>query len=113
MISEDKKNQFKNKLEEMKVSLEAEINKLETPPDFGDFPGPDDETDEAAQTFNQKSAAAPLKEELSNVESALIKIENGTYGVCEECGKDIDESLLDAVPNSLFCQDCKKDRVLK
>jgi RNA polymerase-binding transcription factor DksA len=112
MLSEEKKDQYRKQLEEMKISLEDEISKLETPTDLGDFPGPDDNTDESAETFNHRSAAAGLHEELSDINSALIKIEKGTYGKCENCGQDIEEEVLDIAPESHLCKECNKKNVI-
>lgn len=113
MIDENRKDQYKRRLEEMKISLEDEIKHLETPVDVGDFPGPDDNTDESAQTFNQRAAAAGLHNELSEVDSALIRIEKGTFGKCAMCGQDISEDVLNIAPESLYCKECNKKNAIK
>lgn len=97
----------------MKASLEKEVARLEKPADFGDFPGNEDEMDESTQNYNQKSAAASLREELANVDSALIKMEKGIYGQCENCGKEIEEKVLNISPDSHLCQKCNKGNVVK
>ena len=38
----------------------------------------------------------------------LKKIENGTYGICEVCGSEIDEKRLMARPEATLCIDCKR-----
>jgi DnaK suppressor protein len=43
---------------------------------------------------------------LGNVESALLKIEKGEYGICENCGKEISPSILEISAESRFCQEC-------
>jgi RNA polymerase-binding transcription factor DksA len=113
MLSEEKKNRLKKSLEEMRVSLENEISKLETPADMGDYPGPDDNTDESEQAYNQRSAAASLRGELDDVESALIKMGKGSYGKCENCSKDIEEEVLDVSPDTHFCKECNKKNITK
>ena len=113
MISEEKKKKLKNNLEEAKTSLEEEISKLETPADMGDFPGEDDNTDESEQSYNQRSAAASLRGELDDVESALIKMDKGNYGKCESCGEEIEEEVLDISPDARFCRECNKKNVVK
>ena len=104
MISAEK---YKIKLEEEKKSLEEEIKKLETPPDFGDFPGEDDETDESEESYNQLSAAASLKDKLTEIDDALLRIGEGKYGLCQSCGAEIGEDILETIPESRLCQDCK------
>lgn len=113
MLSEEKKNKLKKNLEEMRVSLKEEISKLETPADMGDYPGPDDNTDESEQSYNQRSAAASLRGELDDVESALIKMEKKNYGKCESCGQEIEEEVLDISPDARFCKECNKKNVVK
>ena len=43
--------------------------------------------------------------ELSDVEHALRRIDAGTYGTCEACGKPIADERLEAVPAARFCLD--------
>ncbi|MBS4023503.1 MAG: TraR/DksA C4-type zinc finger protein [Dethiobacter sp.] len=45
---------------------------------------------------------------LKRVHEALEKIEQGEYGVCENCGRVIPEERLDAVPYTEFCVECKR-----
>jgi len=42
---------------------------------------------------------------LSDVEHAIQRIEGGTYGFCEACGRPIGESRLEALPAARFCRD--------
>lgn len=48
--------------------------------------------------------------ELADVSAALRRIENGTYGVCEECGEPIAEARLRALPATPFCTACQAER---
>lgn len=48
-----------------------------------------------------------LKAQLSNVDRALAKIDSGTYGLCEDCGKEIAAARLEARPESIRCIECK------
>ncbi len=45
---------------------------------------------------------------LKKIEKALKKIEEGTYGICEACGAEIDEKRLMARPEATLCIDCKR-----
>lgn len=45
---------------------------------------------------------------ISKIQEALKKIENGTYGICERCGKEIDEERLKARPVASYCAECKR-----
>ena len=44
---------------------------------------------------------------LANMTDALAKIENGTYGKCDRCGKSIGEARLEALPYATLCIDCQ------
>ncbi len=46
------------------------------------------------------------KEVLVQIEAALKRIEDGSYGKCEECGKEIPRARLDAVPYASLCVRC-------
>ncbi|NPA53365.1 MAG: TraR/DksA family transcriptional regulator [Aquificae bacterium] len=49
------------------------------------------------------------RETLFLIDIALKKIENGTYGVCEECGAQIGEKRLEAIPWVRLCIDCSQN----
>ncbi len=50
-----------------------------------------------------------LKSDLKEIESALLKIKKGTYGVCDKCGKAIDIKRLEVKPQAVFCLKCESD----
>ncbi len=41
---------------------------------------------------------------IEQVEAAIARIEQGTYGKCESCGQDIDEAVLDVDPLARSCR---------
>ena len=47
-------------------------------------------------------------EQLRQVEAALEKIDAGTYGTCQTCGKPIEAERLRAIPFALYCVACKR-----
>ncbi len=51
-----------------------------------------------------------LKRSLDEIDVALGKIEEGTYGLCEECGKPIGAARLEIRPQARFCMECKSKR---
>ncbi len=51
-----------------------------------------------------------LKGQLTSVDKALIKIDDGTYGSCDTCGKPIPPARLEARPSSILCVDCKNQQ---
>jgi YteA family regulatory protein len=50
--------------------------------------------------------------ELGNIEKALNAIEEGTYGKCEVCGKDIPAERLEALPTTTYCKEHSPDQVV-
>lgn len=50
-----------------------------------------------------------LKVRLDEVDRALGKIDEGSYGTCEVCGKDIGAARIEFRPTSTRCVDCKND----
>jgi DnaK suppressor protein len=46
------------------------------------------------------------KEVLEQIAAALDRIKEGTYGVCEDCGKEIPEARLEAIPYAPLCVRC-------
>lgn len=46
------------------------------------------------------------KKELSEIEEALARIQSGTYGICYQCGNNIPEDRLTALPYTTFCKIC-------
>jgi DnaK suppressor protein len=47
---------------------------------------------------------------LSDIDAALKRIEEGTYGICTNCGKQIPEERLEARPWATLCIDCQRER---
>jgi len=47
---------------------------------------------------------------LSKIEKALAKLEDGTFGVCEECGEPIHKKRLEARPETTLCIKCKEEQ---
>jgi len=107
-MNETQLKEYKNKLEKERTLIMAEINREEKPVDFGsDIDHEDEETDKSEQVGNQLAVANDLKNRLSEIDIALSKIHDGTYGVCEKCGKPIEHEILAIDPESRFCKACK------
>lgn len=69
-----------------------------------------DSSQVTAERGEAEALAAKLQETLDEVEAALTKIENGTYGTCEQCGKEIAPARLEAKPGARLCIDCASRR---
>ncbi len=63
-----------------------------------------------AERGEVEALAGSLREALDEVEHALAKLDEGTYGVCERCGKPINPARLEAMPAARLCIDCASRR---
>ena len=116
----------KNLIEELRKKLEAQkesvTKELETFAKKDDelagnwdtkFPNREngsmeEEADEVQEYGNALPVEYSLETQLKDINSALEKIKNGTYGVCEKCGKKIGEERLMACPEAKTCLNCNK-----
>jgi len=49
------------------------------------------------------------KEELLRIDESLRKLDQGTYGICEKCGTEIDEERLRVEASAMHCLKCQSD----
>ena len=109
MLPQEKINIYKSRLEKLKAELLAELERKEVPEDFGsDIDGLDEEANEAEALGNQLAENQSLRERINEVDAALNRIEIGAYGLCGKCKQVIDEKMLDVVPESALCANCKR-----
>ena len=67
--------------------------------------------DDASEAFEQAKDMAlrqNAEQLLAKVTDALERFEEGTYGVCEQCGADIDPARLKALPYATLCLRCQQ-----
>ncbi|MDA8170953.1 MAG: TraR/DksA C4-type zinc finger protein [Nitrospiraceae bacterium] len=50
------------------------------------------------------------RENLAKIDEALRKLDEGTYGICEECGEEIDLERLKVMPFAIYCKDDQEKR---
>jgi DnaK suppressor protein len=48
------------------------------------------------------------RETLIRIDAAIMKLKEGTYGTCEECGDEITEARLMVMPFAIYCKDCQE-----
>ncbi|WP_329194531.1 MULTISPECIES: TraR/DksA family transcriptional regulator [unclassified Streptomyces] len=78
--------------------------------DSGDGAG-DDQADTGTKNITRESElalAANATLMLEQTERALERLEAGTYGFCENCGKPIGKARMQAFPRATLCVDCKQ-----
>ncbi|MFL5736831.1 MAG: TraR/DksA family transcriptional regulator [Actinomycetota bacterium] len=62
-----------------------------------------DGTTEAVERLNRTGVAQSIAASLEEVERALEKLDEGTYGVCDDCGEPIAPERLEAIPWTALC----------
>ena len=93
-----------------KEEVEAELAALSAPAEdtggisFGKRVG--DGTSIAVERITQVAAHDGLQEVLADVNRALMKLDEGTYGVCDSCGEAIAAGRLEVRPWSTRCVNC-------
>jgi len=107
--------QLKQSLSERREKLEKELAEVRGDnakdeagfPDYGDD---EDENSAEVEAFTTNlSLESTLEKALRDVESALARVEDGTYGICKYCKQPIDERRLLARPSSSACIKCKEE----
>jgi RNA polymerase-binding transcription factor DksA len=118
MKKEDLKN-FKKQLEEEKKKIIEYLNSFaKKEPDrenwnaiFPEFDGSsarEEEVDEVEEYTTLLSLEISLENKLKEINSALERIEKGTFGICEKCKREIEIERLEANPAERYCKNCGK-----
>ncbi|MDD4409950.1 MAG: TraR/DksA C4-type zinc finger protein [Candidatus Pacebacteria bacterium] len=117
-MNQELQNELKGKLEEIKKSLENELSAFATKGKDGNdwetrFPHEENcddiecETDEVEEYENLLPVEHALELRLKDVNSALERISNNSYGVCENCHNEIEKERLEILPETRTCNNCK------
>jgi DnaK suppressor protein len=94
--------QVQGKMRDVRAS--GEVNKLTEVFDAGESSENDIQEDIELALIQMKS------ETLNKVDDALTRLEQGSYGNCFECGDEIAEKRLRALPFAVRCKDCEEAR---
>jgi RNA polymerase-binding protein DksA len=107
---------------EARAELQSEMERLRTEissseaslvglmRDSGDGAG-DDQADTGTKNITREhelALAANAREMLVQTERALERLDAGTYGLCENCGKPIGKARMQAFPRATLCVECKQ-----
>lgn len=116
MLDQKTIDELKNQLLQEKEELESNLSKIARPVDKaeGDYETTFDtlgeDRDDNATEVDMYSDTLPvettLEKRLQDILDALERIEKGTYGVCENCHKEIDIERLKANPSARTCIKC-------
>ena len=117
-MNKDFLQRMKQELEQQKLKIEKDLlsiadpdNQHETPGNFAtrfeDVGRSEDENAGEVDSYqNRLSQKANLEEYRNQVMAALERIEDGSYGVCSDCGEEIAEARLQAFPAATLCVKC-------
>jgi RNA polymerase-binding protein DksA len=104
---------YKQKLIELEDRLDDEVHRLiNAIPDEVNSPGelsnvPTHNADRDVELFETDVEIIRNEQDLhAKVHEALARIEDGTYGTCQRCGRAISHVRLDAVPYAPYCKEC-------
>ena len=92
--------------------LQAEARAEIEPASAGD----EDLVDAAADIYERSKALSfiySLQEKLGQLNHAIEKIENGSYGICEMCGQPIPAERLEIVPETTLCVKCAQEQEMR
>lgn len=91
-------------LEDEAELLRERVRELDTT--SGELPYDDGFADSgqvAAERGENRLLYDQLRRELDDIETALSRMDDGTYGTCEVCGKPISEARLEMLPATRYC----------
>ena len=105
-LRENLKSEHKRLTEEL-AQLQASVPTSEERREGSPFGKREEEATEALELEKRLALENRIRQELAGIEHALKKFEEGTYGLCDNCGQPIDPARLEALPQASLCLQCK------
>ena len=98
--------ELREELAQEAVTLQAQIDELQGEDvDLARDANLADRGQVAAEQGENLALAGDLREQLDEIEAALARLDQGTYGLCEVCSQPIADDRLAAMPATRFCID--------
>jgi len=105
---------LRSRLESEQKTLIAELDQLrassapsEERREGSPFGKREEEATESVELERRLALEKQILERLAEVEAALGKFDEGSYGRCENCGNPIEPARLEALPQAKLCLNCK------
>ncbi|MEA2007440.1 MAG: TraR/DksA C4-type zinc finger protein [Patescibacteria group bacterium] len=119
MLDQQKIQEFKEKLLQEKTKLEKELGDVAKKEDDGDYEAKfedygrneEDNAEEVEEYTTKIGITETLEKNLTDVNDALIRIEDGKYGICENCPEEIRVERLEAYPAARKCMKCESQKI--
>jgi DnaK suppressor protein len=100
---ESEQKRLAEELEQLQTSVPSSEERREGSP----FGKREEEATETLELEKRLVLENRIRQEMAGIEHALQKFEEGTYGLCDSCGKPIDPERLEALPQASLCLNCK------
>ena len=100
---ESERKRLTGELEQLKSSVRPADERREGSP----FGKREEEATESFELERRLTLEKRIIDQLAEVEHALQKFEDGTYGLCDNCGQPINPARLEALPQASLCMRCK------
>jgi DnaK suppressor protein len=115
MVEDEVVERMRRALTDQRAQLRREIAEQGADPDgdevsFVDDAGFSDRSHSTQERSRLIAVVDALRSNLTEVDRAIRRIEAGTFGICERCGRPIDPARLEARPWAPLCIDCKQKR---
>ena len=101
---ENDQKHLTDELEQLRMASYPSEDRREGSP----FGKREEEATESLELERRLALEKQIREQLADVEAALAKFAEGTYGNCENCGQPIAPERLEALPQAKLCVACKE-----
>lgn len=109
-------NSIRQHLEEEKSQVVARTSQLSLqdpyvdPDRVNDNAASDTEASEESNHDRNLALVEELKNRVHSIDEALVRIGNGSYGFCTNCGMMIDTDRLAILPTAMLCLECERKK---
>ena len=110
-VSKKELERYRRLLDEKKSSLSQEIAKTRSAEEETTEESTQDIADKAVSSYTREflySLTDGERGTLLQIDEALVRIDEGSYGFCTNCGQPMAEKRLTAVPWAPYCVDCQE-----
>ena len=108
-MKKNKLKHFQSLLKKIRTEIVGDVEKANQNGKRNEAEQMADISDDAARSYDRKLQGDLEEQEwvkLKHVEAALKKVEDGEYGICEQCEQEILETRLEIMPYTEFCIQC-------
>ena len=109
-MNKEQLDHFRNILNTWKRDLMQEVDRtvLHMKDEAANFPDPNDRATQESEFGLELRTRDRERKLLKKIDSALARIDDGTYGICESCGEPIGKMRAMAFPRATLCMTCKQ-----